>query len=827
MQHTSRHDAAPVPALRPLVAALCSALLGLGIVTAALSPATSFAADASAASSKRHFSIPAGALSQSLYSFASSAGITLSFDPALTDGLRSSGLNGNYAVADGLATLLAGSGLEAVPGANGGYLLRKQPDASEAVLPSVTVRTSTDATTEGRDSYTTGSMSTATGLALSQRHTPQSISVVTRQQMDDFNLSTLQDIAKATPGITVKSQAITDQETTFHARGFALQHVNVDGLPLDVTGFNERNVSADLSMYDRVEVVRGASGLLEGAGTPSGSINLVRKRPTAAPLLNLAAGVGSWGHKQLGIDASRALNDSGTLRGRVVGAWRDSDSFVDVTNTHNGMLYGIVEADLTSSTTLGIGAHVQRTRTDSVFEGLPTYSDGSHMNLPRSTHLGVQDSFQKRDNDTFFADLEHRFDNGWTLKASGIHIEADSDSRYSVNSRIAGSETTLDKSESGWRYGTEQTVLDVRAKGPVTWFGRQHELVVGANYRKDDSTAAQTWDGAGGTVIDIYNWNANAHRLAGSAPTDPLLWGRNTREKGLYAAGNFNLAEQLHLILGGRFGWYTQNTTGWYNGSPTWKRSLDESAEFVPYAGLTYDLDRNHSVYASVTEIFQPQSSIDVNGNTLDPLTGTNYELGIKGEYFGGALNTSAAVFRIKQRNRAVRDEANCPSTGAITCSRAAGEVESDGVDLQVFGTLLPGWQLSAGYTYVSAKYTQDAIASNIGQRISTDEPRHLFKLYTNYRLPGKYSQWSVNGSVQSQSRIYRSETGYYTAQGTHAIVGVGAAYKVNERLQLQLNVDNLFDRHYYTNLGYSWSGGGARYGTPRNFLLTARYSFF
>lgn len=817
-------SATPFP-LRPLIAAL---LIGLAMPPAAL------AADAGAgsATAARHYDIPAGTLAETLGRFAGAADVTLAFDAAQLDGLRSPGLRGSHTVTGGFARLLDGSGFEAIPTAPGRYGLRRRPAGAETTLAPVrvTARAEADATTEGSGAYTaTGPSRSATGLALSQRETPQSVSVVTRQQIEDFNLITLQDIARVTPGVYLKNAGISDQESQAYTRGFAIQQLNVDGLPLSTGDFNNRSISADMAMYDRVEVVRGATGLLQGAGTPSGTINLVRKRPTPTPLLNLSASIGRWDNKQLSIDASNALNEAATLRGRVVAAGGDGSSFVDVTHTRNATLYGVLEADLGSATQLGIGAYRQRTHTDGLFRGLPTDRDGRHMGLPRATYLDTPDSFQQRDNDGVFADLEHRLGNGWTLKAAATHVEASSDSRYTYNGRITGSDTLLSSPESGWRYGTRQNVIDLRASGPVEVFGRRHELIVGASYREDDATWAETWGGTGeGRIVDIFQWNPSAHRLTGAPATNPLMQARSTREKGLYAAGNFHLADPLHLVLGGRLGWYTQDGTGWYTGTPAWKRGLDADGQFVPYAGLVYDLDKHHSAYASVTEIFQPQSSIDARGKALAPLTGTNYELGVKGEYFGGTLNAHAAVFQIRQNNRPVRDEASCPTGGLVTCYRAAGQVESNGVELQLAGTLAPGWQLSAGYTYVSAKYTRDAVASNIGQRIATDEPRQLFKLYTSYRLPGEYQRWSINGLIQAQDRIYRKDSASYTVkQAGYALVGIGAAYRVDSRLQLQLNVDNLFDKAYYSELGYSWGAYGDRYGTPRNVVLTARYSFF
>ena len=821
--------------LHPTTGAVRAALvlfLAVGAAGASL-PQLALAAGASQAAAVREYNIPAGSLRGALSSFAIAAGVNLSTQGVALDGLSTAGLQGSYGVAAGLQKLLQGSGLEVAELGNGGtgnYQLRKVGSVASGAadggldsMPAVVVSAEADRATEGTGLYTARNMSTATGLNLSQRHTPQTVSVISRQQMEDFDLTTLQDVARATPGIYGKTQGVSDQETTYFARGFALSHVNVDGLPLDVTGFNERNVSADMLMYDRVEVVRGATGLMEGAGAPSGSINMIRKRPTATPLLNLSAHLGSWKDRQWTVDASNALNASGSVRGRVAASWRDSDSFVDVVNNKNSTVYAIVEADLTPSTTAGIGFSRQHSRTDGVFVGLPTLPDGRHMDLPRSTFLNNADSFQKRDNNVVFADLETRLEKGWRSRFAITHIDASSSTRNTTNSRIDGEIYKLSQSETGWKYNTEQVVADWRLSGPVNWFGRQHDVIVGASYRHDDSDAGQSWEGAAARVIDIRSWNPYAYPMRGTA-FEPYNWGRKTNEKGLYAAGNFSLSDPLRLVLGGRFGWYAQDVTGWYSTDPAWRRSLTEDAKFTPYAGLVYDVDQHHSVYASGTQIFEPQSSLDVSGNTLPPLSGTNLEVGVKGEYFGGRLNASGALFRIKQNNRAMADEQNCPSGGAIYCARAAGQVKSEGIDLQLSGSPLPGWQISGGYTYVLAKYTRDSVAANIGQRIATDEPKQLFKLMTNVQLGGSLAKWSVGGSVIAQDKIYRRDTNYLTQQGGYALVGLTAGYRLSEQLQLRVNIDNLLDRRYYQGLGYSWSGGLERYGAPRSVLFSLNY---
>ncbi len=785
-----------------------------------------------AAQNSRAFDIPAQSLAAALGLFGQQGGQQILFDEALVAGRQSAAVQGRYAPREALERLLAGTGLIIARSEAGGFVLGADPAARAAgsrvaALPAVTVRAAAerDGTTQGSESYTAlGPSAAATGLGLSLRETPQSVSVITRQQIEDFNLNSLTDVARATPGVFVRNDGIAEDEGSPVARGFGFDRLSVDGVAMSLSDHNGRSVAADMVMFDRVEVIRGATGLLQGSGQPSGTINLVRKRPTAEPLLEATASVGSWNLRQLSVDGGGALNATGSVRGRIAGTARDGDSFVDVTGTKNGLLYAIVEVDLGARSTLGIGASAQRTRVDGTYRGLPTFPDGSDMRLPRSTYLDTPDSFLKRDTDTVFLDFAQRLGGGWQWRASYNHLEASSDSRYSVRQRIEGNPWQLENSESGWRYRTRQNLFDLRLTGTFDAFGRAHDVVVGASHRDDEVDWRQTWQGGSG-LVDIATWNPGAHRLNGEPADDPLAQQRRVKESGLYATTRLRLSEPLSVLLGGRLAWFTEDWTGgWYTGEAQWERARTEKGEFTPYIGIVHDLGQQLSVYGSISQIFRPQSANDVNGRTLDPVTGTNYELGIKGSFRDGRVDASAAVYRIDEKNRAVRDDANCPTTGAISCSRAAGEVQSEGVELTVSGAVTPAWQVSAGYAYVRARYIRDQIAANIGQPVTTDEPHHLFKFFSSYRLPGDWQRWRLQGSVLAQSRVYRAEPGFRTEQGPVVLVGLGSSYRIDRHWNVQFNIDNLFDRRWYQEMGNSWAGYGVRYGAPRSAMLSLRY---
>ncbi|KAF1066045.1 MAG: Ferripyoverdine receptor [Pseudomonas citronellolis] len=236
------------------------------------------------------------------------------------------------------------------------------------------------ATTEHSGSYTTGQMSVGTKLAASLRDTPQSVTVVSRQRMDDQNLQKLEDIATYTPGLVLRKTG--GERPEFYSRGAAIDNIMIDGLP--VVYDSDTLGTSTLAMYDHVEVVRGASGLMVGAGNPSGTLNLVRKRPTAQPQLAITGSAGRWDDYRGEVDVSGPLAADGALRGRLVAAYQDRNSFVDAYGNKRQLFCGIGEYDLSPSTTLTVGAYYNREDNPGAdWNGLPTHPDGSFFGLPR------------------------------------------------------------------------------------------------------------------------------------------------------------------------------------------------------------------------------------------------------------------------------------------------------------------------------------------------------------------------------------------------------------------------------------------------------------
>jgi len=813
----------PQPLQRSALALTLRSVLLAGVTSL---PLASFAVQAENVDS-RHYDLAGGPLDDSLNRFAQVAGISLPFDPALVQGKRAPALRGDYGVHEGLNRLLVDSGLAAIRTASGNYLLVAHTRDSDALeLGATTISgLSLGAATENSGSYTTGVMQTATKLPLSLRETPQSVTVITRQRMDDQAMRSLDDVVQATPGLRMSAARPANSE--FFARGFPITNIMFDGLP---TTYNADWVAtADLAPYDRVEVVRGATGMMQGAGNPSAAINMVRKRPTKEFQASITGSAGSWDNYRSELDVSGPVTDSGSVRGRFVGAYHDKDSYQDYAGRERGVFYGVTEFDLTDSTTLTVGASDQNDNNNINWGGLPVNPNGSHMGFSRSKSFGYSWSHQDIDNKTLFVELDQRFDNDWRLHAGasknwsdfklvGAVLERNNDATY--RQRVFNQGRDYD-----------QSTYDFFASGPFALVGRQHELVVGASKRQLKTEAV------GGTTfinnIDINHFNPNTPR-----PFVPDIYSINDKvdQEGLYVTTRWNLADPLKVILGARLDWY--DSTSIYNETNDQyytSGKTKETRHVTRYAGFIYDLDDNHSFYASYTDIFQPQSEKNSDGAGIKPITGENYEVGIKGEYFGGALNASASLFQIDQLNRAaeVADASTCRviPVGAYGCYEAAGKVRSQGIELEINGALTPNWQVGAGYTFAQAKYKKDADSSKEGTLFDTDVPRHMFKASTTYHLQGDLNKLRVGANVYSQSSTFnkgRNVFGnYHIEQEAYALVGLMAGYQVSKHLDTQLNINNVFDKKYYQGIASNstWSPYDV-YGDPRNFTVTAKYTF-
>ncbi|MET0266646.1 MAG: TonB-dependent siderophore receptor [Duganella sp.] len=825
--------------------AVHSALLLTSTLAPVQAQAQTSASRPASAPTVRTYQIAAGPLSAVLTRFVSESGIFLAGSTGLAQGKNSPGLHGDFDVQGGLDALLAGTGLEAVrevskvsevsqgSQANDAYMLRQVAAVNTAqvlaqVLNPVMVTAARDNVSEGTGSYTTRALSIGKVNA-SLRETPHSLTVITRQQIDDQGLSDLNDVLRSTPGIEVFN---TDSErVSYYARGQEITNVQFDGNAAITPGSgNGFYIQPDMATMDHAEVLRGAAGLMRGAGSPSGAVNLVRKRPTGQLQVSGAVTVGRWDTYRAEADVAGPLTADGGLRGRVVAVTDQRHHFQKGRQSDKGVLYGVLEAELAPHTRLIAGVEFSQLRTNGAWGNLLANIDGSAMDFPRDTYLGSVHNHWDRENRQAFTTLEHDFDNGWSAKAAFNFINmkringADGYVQTLI-SRNTRNPATINYqiSRCGERdYTAQQTSWDLYASGPFSLLGRQHELVVGANGTRD---YAQPTAGSCTTVsglpamtgLDPYSWDPYQVAMPAAAPFTGTYVKNLTEQQGVYSTVRFSVSDPLTVIAGARLSWWDYKPAAAAN-------AYSVDAEFTPYLAALYTLNDHLSLYGSAADVFTPQRAFGVGGKALAPITGRNLELGVKGEFLDKQLNTTLAIFQLDQNGKAIDDLSSpnpCPPdyTNGY-CQTDGGEQRSRGLEAEVAGQLSRQWKISAGYTRNHTKYVRDT-ASNTGKALRTTTPRHLLRLFTHYTLPGDWGQWSVGGGLNLQSEITSQSGTAFARQGGYTLASGFVGYRINRQLSAQLNVSNLFNKLYYEKIREY--GPGYYYGAPRGVMLTVR----
>jgi outer membrane receptor for ferric coprogen and ferric-rhodotorulic acid len=806
----------------------------------AQAPAASAAATR-AAEAPRRYDIPAGPLSAVLARFASESGVLVAGAGELAQEKRSPGVSGELSAQAALNALLAGTGLAAEPGAAGGFFLRRIPGSSAGdvtTLGPVTVRADGFGATEGTGSYAmTTPSATATGLPLTLRETPQTVSVMTRQRIEDEGIDSIETLLDRTPGISV--QNIGSSRFSILSRGYDIDNYQFDGVltAMDIVSQNIPQSQSDLVIYDRVEVLRGAAGLLTGAGDPSGTINLIRKKPTREFQGYASLSGGSWGHGRGEVDVGGPINSAGTLRGRFVAAHEQGDTYIDHYEQRKSVLYGVLEANLTPNTLVTAGVDYQKNdpRGQSS-SGLPLfYSDGKQTDFSASDNAAARWNRNKIEVYNAFLNMEHKFANDWSFKVSGNYLHGDraftgADASWGFPDRETGEGVML---YGGEGYATQrQKGFDAQVGGPFELWGRTHDFVLGFNWSEFENLHTvmdEPYDGAGpieGRPVNIYTWDNNTPKTVstGEKWMDYNGW---QKQYGTYAALRMKPRDDLSVILGARISNYEYQLESIFPLAPRSNRTtrMSERGVVTPYAGIVYDINDVHSVYASYTSIFKPQSYRDRNGNVLDPREGDNYEIGLKSEFFGGRLNSAIALYQIRQDNLAEADPGQIvEGTRDEAAYRAVKGAKTSGLDVELNGELSPGWQAALSYTYSVTKDAQ-------GDAIRTVFPRHMAKLWTSYRLPGAWNRLTVGGGLNWQSRIHYTATTWQLPgltlngeQKSYVVANLMAKYDFNRQLSATLNVNNVFNKKYLQGLDTTFYSG--IYAPTRNAMLTLRYQF-
>ena len=684
---------------------------------------------------------------------------------------------------------------------------------------------------DSSNSYTVSAMRSTTGLVLSPREIPQSVSVITKKQLEDQGVTSLEGALQNATGVNVFKSG---GRTHFMSRGYFIEQLEEDGIATQIGspgGFGLGGSSGDptsvtdMAMYDRIEVVRGAAGLTQANNEPGGTVNAVRKKPTAKRQLSADLTANSWGRAGGTFDASGALSPEHGLRGRFVGSVGGNKTFKDQSGGRDILLYGVMDKDIGDNGKLSWGAsYLNQTKTPDP-DGLPMREDGKEWK--RSRYLGADWNEERLKKYNLFAEFEYYFNDNWKLNSKlDWRKNTGSKEYYTLGGTGNGiGADGLAKAYSFDRYdtGSRQFTFQNNLTGRIFAFGQGHDLFFMHSYSNEKVDSRNRWFDDNGTYgADAFGGSEKAKPDWDAAAASARGGNGSYRTHAFGLGARINPTDKLHVIVGGRY-------TSWHR-DYYWDRNLKDGAagshdalkrnRFIPYAGITYDITPKQRVYAAYTSIFKQTMNRDQNDNLLPPIMGRNYEIGWKGEWNEGRLNTSVALYRTDKDNNNQRVNVR-PHAYWVPLNQS-----SRGLDAEISGSLTDRWQVYAGYTF-NRSTNRNSIAGNVASRqqgynFSSHTPKHMFRLYTSYVLPVDEGRWTVGLGVKSSSKTANSSS--TLKQGGYTVWNTNVQYRPTKNLQLGLAINNLTDKRYYENQYSRSANSGNFYGEPRNAVLSLKW---
>ena len=645
--------------------------------------------------------------------------------------------------------------------------------------------------------------SAVTGLDMSLKETPQSVTIVDQDRIRAFGLTSVNDLLAQVTGVNVEK--VETDRTYYNSRGFDITNFQVDGIGLPLI-WGIQFGDLDTVLFERVETVRGANSMMTGTGNPSATVNYVRKRPTNTFQGNLAAQYGSWDDYRLEADVGGPMNASGTVRGRLIYANEDKASYLDHYHVNRNVYSGVLAWDATPKLTVTAGYSMQDNRARGVLWGaLPlTYSNGVRVNYPSSASTSADWTYWTVRDQTAFTELDYRFDNGWRIKgvATYKHFEEQAKLLYAYGAPDPVTGLGVLGSSGIYPSKYENYILDVYASGPFQLFGRTHELVVGGQASRSVGKEYENFSADPIVYPSVAVWD----HVQVAEPTYPgayLAADQRDRLARVYAAAHLNLADNLKAVVG--LNALKLTSKGYSYGVATPR----DDEQVSPYAGVVWDITPNVSAYASYTDIFNPQSEVDAAHATLAAAHGKAYEAGLKSDWFDHRLYLTGAIFKSEQSNLA--EYAGSFPDGKSYYTGVDTKVT--GYELEASGALTDRWTLSAGWTDLK-------IEGPGGAPARTYVPRQTLKATTTYTFPelrnltlGAAVRWQDDISVQDIVPI---------EQKAYGLVDLTAAIDVTDKVRATLNIKNAADEKHLTSLKWNQS----YYDAPRSVFLRLDYSF-
>ncbi|PMY51701.1 MULTISPECIES: TonB-dependent siderophore receptor [Pseudomonas] len=622
----------------------------------------------------------------------------------------------------------------------------------------------------------------ATRTDTSIHETPQSISVVSKDAVEDLGATRLQDALDYAGGVGRANNFGGQGLTTFTVRGFTTGEFYRNGFPIN-RGYPNM---PDANTIERLEVLRGPATMLYGRGDPGGTFNVISKQPLPKRTVTLGSQLNDQGMKRGTLDASGPLDEEGRLAYRLNVVGEGGDTFRDHVETERYGITPVLTWQATDATKLIFEGDFMRNNAP-LDRGVTRY--------PRQTGTASRDSFfgekdaGKLHNDNNMAQLrfEHMLNDDWTLGGGFQWLDGSLKGNAVEANGIAADGRTLGRNFNYRKLEWTDKDTQLNLSGHFDTAGLQHTLLTGIEYEDYDyKSIIQRSSGAVDAYpIDIFDPVYGQSRPA--LTRTPTHDKENLKTYAAFVQDQLALTDKLKVLAGARFERFEHDYETFVPGGKSWQAS-DNAV--TPRIGVTYDLTETLAVYADTARSFKPNTGASRLGGGFAPEKGKSYEMGIKWEALDQRLSVDAAIYQIEKRNVLTTDPVDS------TFSVAAGEVRSRGFDINVAGNLTPEWRVIGGYAYVDAEVTKDNVLRS-GTRL-LNIPKNSFSLLNMY----EFQDGTLKGLGLGTGFKYVDERAGQTANtafsmGSYTVVDLLGFYKINDKVRLNLDVKNLFDRDY------------------------------
>ena len=641
----------------------------------------------------------------------------------------------------------------------------------------------------------------ATKLAMPDIETPQSVSIVTREQFEEQGATSVRQAVSYTPGVYSNQIGASNRFDYIVLRGFSdgsLDNVYLDGLKMMGDTNSHSSLVVDPWFLEDIEVVRGPASVLYGRSSPGGIVALTSRKPSFDAGGEVKLFAGNNNQRGAAFDVTGALDDNDRVAARLSGMTRYADSQFGPLKEERYALMPSLTWRITDQTRLDLMAYLHRDPEGGSHSGLPydgTVVPHYGQKISNTFYEGEDDydKYDRRENMVGY-NIEHMFDSGWSVrqKLRYLHTDVELNQVYAAGWL---NETELNRGYSGSDEKMSAITLDNQLDGSFDTWQVNHRLLVGIDYQ-DRSNNTTGYYGAF-PPIDAFN------PVYGAKPDYIDMYAREKhklRQTGYYLQDQMSW-DRWRITLGGR---YDQVSVSNIDKIKDTRSDLDKN-NFSTRAALLYLFDNGFAPYVSYSTAFTPTSFADENGNLLDPMKGKQWEAGLKYEPEGLNSQFSASVFRINQTNIATKEEPTDPY-------RSIGEIESEGVELEAISQLTDSFRLQAAYTYTDIRYKKSSPEEQ-GKR-AVYAPRNQASAWLSYDVKsGPLDGLTLGSGVRYVNGITSDRLNTHTLP-SYTLVDMVIGYDLTnigiKGLSAQLNVNNLTDKRYVAacnSLSYCYFG--------------------